>query len=246
MSSRTIDGSDRRVAILADLHIGRRDATDQFKADDEAFIEALEPIVAAVDRVFLLGDVLELQRGLFPFAHRYERDVITREHEALVDFLRGPKFLWFKGNHDTLLATTDGALEELTLDVGGKKALFLHGDRADWVVSEVPFVQGFGSWLGGIAERAGLRTAYSMLCSIDAALNGVHKDPSRCRLIARLLDYARSQNATRVFCGHIHSALAYQVDDLAIFRPGSSTDGTLRYIIIDRLTGETSHHQQRV
>ena len=246
MLSRVIDKSVRHIAILGDLHIGRRDATDQFKARDEAFIEALEPVVAAVDRVFLLGDILELQRGPIPFAHRYERRFVTEEHRVLIDYLRRPEFLWFSGNHDGLLTQSDGALRELVMDVGGENAVFLHGDRADWVVSEVPLVQGLGSWVGGMAERAGLRAAYGMLCSLDAALNGVHADPARCRLVARLLSYAREQDATRVFCGHIHATLDYQANGLSLCRPGSSTGGYLRYILLDRHTGETSFHRHRV
>ena len=54
-----------RLAALSDFHIGARAGMDEFRHDEQRFLERLARVVASHDRVVLVGDIYQTDHALF-------------------------------------------------------------------------------------------------------------------------------------------------------------------------------------
>ena len=232
--------------MLADLHIGRRHTGhfDEPRAE-ERLARALADLADEVDRVFLLGDVLELYYGLIPFTHRNEERVVARQHPPLLSLLRQPRFVWFVGNHDLRAGSLRRPLGELEIEAAGRRTLFLHGHRYDRGIHRVPRVAELGAWAGGMAARLGVRHAVRWLTALNGRINGVvPKTPlAETPYVRAAFAHARAVGVDTLVIGHIHHALDLRQDDVHLLNPGPSSAEGLAVLYYDLLTGA---HERRV
>jgi len=228
----------RRLAVVADLHLGRRDRADGFRTDEARFVRALLALADTVDRVVLLGDVLELTHGPVPFSLAREERLVSAARADLLALLTQPRFVWLRGNHDPVTARTHGAAHEWSLDVQGRRTLLLHGDRFDWFVQHTPGAGRLASWTGATATRLGSPWVYAWLAGLDGWFNGHDRDPARCAFVGRSLAYAQARGASTIVVGHDHHPRLGQAEGVTLVRPGSCREGRLRAARVDLVTGE--------
>jgi predicted phosphodiesterase len=236
----------RTIAVLADLHIGRR-RTGHFDdpSADEALAGVLSRLADEVDRVFLLGDVLELYYGLIPFSSRNEERVIARHHPLLVSLLSQPRFVWFVGNHDLRGGSLRRPLGELMIEAAGHRTLFLHGHRYDRGIHRVPRVAELGAWAGGMAARLGVRHAVRWLTELNGRFNGVMpKTPvAETPYVRAAFDHAHAEGADTLIIGHIHHTFDLRRGGVHMLNPGPSSAEGLAVLYYDLQTGD---HERRV
>jgi len=235
-----------RFALVSDLHLGRGRAAAGGPAADRALIAALEGLAGRVDRVLLVGDLFELHHGLLPLAFASEARVVPRYHPALVDLLSGPRFVRLVGNHDRALARLLGHHEDLRLDAGGRRLVVLHGHQLDLLHTHVPRLEATASWAADAIRRAGLPGAWSLALAVASRVNGMHVPPARAAFTRRLLNWARARGATWVAHGHDHEPLLLTRDGITLVRPGATSVRTLRYALLDVVSGQASLHTERL
>lgn len=239
-------GALSRFALVSDLHLGRGLVVGQRPGAGAALRDALEALARRVDRVLLVGDLFELHHGPLPLAFARELRCARRRHPALVTLLAGPRFVRLVGNHDRALARLSGHHEDLRLDVGGRRLVVLHGHQLDLLHTHAPRLEAAGSWAANALRSAGLPAAWSLAMGVASRLNGMHRPPATAAFTRRLLAWGRARGATWIAHGHDHEPLLLTRDGVTLVRPGATTATTLRYALLDVVSGEASLHAQRL
>lgn len=236
----------RTIALLSDLHLGRYDHPDGGRVDYLDLVARIEALAARVDLVVLVGDVLELQHGLVPFAFAHELAVVRRRHADLIQLLSRPGFVRLVGNHDSSLARLAGHHDDLRLDVGGRRLVALHGHQVDVLHRHVPWLESAGSWGAAMAVRAGFRDAWRLAAETAGRVNGMRGAGGEGAFTRRVLTWGRARGATWIVHGHEHAPLLLQRDGVTLIRPGATLGSRLRYALLDVVSGEASLHAERL
>lgn len=149
-----------QIAVLSDLHLGKKNRLDRFCRADEAedaLVRVLERLERAVDRVVLLGDVFETLRGGAPGPLESElKDAMEAYPRITKRILDDDRYRYVFGNHDIVAGRMLGAPEFRVEKDHGQTIAFFHGHQMDRLArGRAPFSR-LGVWLGGVLERAGL------------------------------------------------------------------------------------------
>jgi UDP-2,3-diacylglucosamine pyrophosphatase LpxH len=202
--------SGYRTLWLSDIHLGTKSA----RAED--LLHFLEE--TAADRIYLVGDVVDLQRmksrPLFADAHLR----VIAELISLAS--RGTDVIYIPGNHDHEFRAIAGRdicgipvlLEACHMTPCGKKLLVTHGDILDGRIRMGTNLEKFGA------------AAYFLVRQVDASLNGLRrllgqdyfplsalvKEKMRGaqeyiqRFETIAAEYADWRGYDGIICGHIH------------------------------------------
>jgi UDP-2,3-diacylglucosamine pyrophosphatase LpxH len=225
--------------ILSDLHLG-----SELSRAREA-LTLLQSV--RFKRLILLGDMfsdLNFRR-------------LTKEHWQFLGYIRklsNPKrkveVVWVEGNHDHGLSNMMSHLvgvpvyQQYVWEFDGIRHLAIHGHQFDRFVVNNAFLSRFGEW------------AFQHLQKLDS------KNKTFTRYLDRLntrwlrlsdkvsdgaLGYAKTGNASRVFCGHTHVALHRERDGIVYYNSGSWVDPRCTYITVDveGVVIHEYHHQSR-
>ncbi len=109
-----------RTLVVSDLHIGAGHGRSRL---DQHALSVLAPVVAAADRLVLLGDVVELRERPLADALAAASPVLSQLAAGLGT---GREVVYLFGNHDHQLRLQPGALTELeaVLAAGGARVRF--------------------------------------------------------------------------------------------------------------------------
>ncbi len=196
------------LVVLSDLHLG----TYGCQAEELlAYLKSIDPGV-----LILNGDILDcwqFKKGFFPGSHLEVIRQLTRFAA------RGKAVFYLTGNHDDILRRFSDLhlgqiqlLDQLILQVGGKKVLFFHGDAFDVSIRHARWL----AQLGG--------TTYEWLIRLNRLINALLFRMGRPRVsfsqrIKRSVkkavrfvsdfeqasvEYGHQQGCQVVVCGHIH------------------------------------------
>src|SRR4051812_40980122 len=119
-----------QLAVISDLHLGRRGPTDGFGHDDAEFLRFLTFLEGNFEQIVLLGDIWETLTGTLPGHAADELRAAQAAHPELARRFRRRKYRHVHGNHD-LVARDVGVPEEITLRADGVRLLFTHGHQGD-------------------------------------------------------------------------------------------------------------------
>ncbi len=97
-----------RTLVISDLHIGAGHGRDALT--DQAIVETLAAAIASVDRLVLLGDVIELRQGPLQDALAAASRVLP---ELVAGLGEGREVVMVFGNHDHQLQMNPEALSQL-------------------------------------------------------------------------------------------------------------------------------------
>lgn len=129
---RRIDGSEKFI-VFSDLHIGAKRRGDDFRANADLFLKALDEYYWPRGYTLILnGDIEELQKFNMPVIRRRWGKVF----ELLERFYSANRLIKIIGNHDLELSTgrynsiNSGLLEALRLEFEGQTIFLLHGHQA--------------------------------------------------------------------------------------------------------------------
>ena len=211
--------------ILSDLHLGAE--TSHAREATRVLRES------RFHRLILLGDIF----ADLNFAR------LTKDHWKFLGYIRklsNPKrnieVVWVEGNHDHGLTNIMSHLvgvrvyQRYAWQYSGLRHIAIHGHQFDgFQVNNVRL------------SRVGT-SLYLKLQKLD------FKSKPLVRLIDRLntrwlrmspkvsagaLQYARQQEADRIFCGHTHQAVHVEEDGIHYFNSGGWVDSRLTYLTVD-------------
>lgn len=204
-----------RVAIIADSHI------EGPGGEPEALLEQLEALPArGFDRLVLLGDILHLWIGL-PKVQTRGSELLRR---ALKQIRQEGVFVdYVEGNRDFFLEPllAQGAFDrlgvELTLEVGSRRCLFVHGDRVptgDW---------GYAGWrclaksgpVRWMVSALPARVAWSMAQGMERRLaksNFPHRDQIPEGRLRKFGEKQLRKGFDLVVLGHFHEERKWELE----------------------------------
>ena len=216
--------------IISDIHLG---------SDVSRSRDALKLLKSySFKRLVLNGDVFEdlnfkrLRKDDWKFLS-YIRKLSNPK--------RGVEVIWVAGNHDgiaQILTHLLGipVLDEYIWEFEGERYLAIHGHQFDKFLNENVVIS---------AIACGFYKFFQKIDSENQRVSRWMKRRSKTwlrvseKIAADAIDYARTKNATVVFCGHTHQAIEQTDGHIRYYNSGCWTDRPANYITVGSLTGVT-------
>jgi predicted phosphodiesterase len=227
-----------KIAVISDLHLGRRDGADLFGHDESAFARFLEFLETNFERIVLLGDIYETLTSRLPQRQALELRAARQAYRALVRRFTGPQYTYVHGNHDLIAGRVLGAPEEVVLEADGVRVLFTHGHRHDWVIRHARWLSESAVWAGGWLRRVGLSRMFHALDAIEERLRGAAIDPTACTFQRWALAQAERVSAEVVITGHTHHAMRVEHGARLFLNSGSCAQGQFSFLSVDTVSGD--------
>ena len=238
-----------QVAVLSDLHLGRRDKLDQFSRNPgaESHLELLlEYLEKHVDKIVLLGDIFETLRGRAYRAYEKELRLILRHYPVLAKkFTEHKKYLLFQGNHDLATSKVLNAYDTYSIKERDTKLLFFHGHQVDpWHMKKnlKRYTAELGCWLGGWMERLGMDVTHKgHLSSKYKSLNNLWKPEEWERAC---VDFGKQHGADIVITGHSHHPMKVEIEGVLFMNSGTRVAGRHDLLILDTFNHEYEMYKE--
>ena len=217
---------DVKTLWISDIHLG----TNEARAADLA--EFLDRVTA--ERIFLVGDIIDLERmqsrPQFPDTHR----LIVSKLIALAN--SRTEVIFIPGNHDYQFRDLAGRdicgisvhLESSHLTCSGKRLLITHGDILDGRIRKGTNLEKFGASayrmlmqldviVNRLRSRLG-RDYVSMSSQIKNRLSSANEYIRRFEEVAAR--YAEERGFDGIVCGHIHRPGIRDIDGILYANDG--------------------------
>lgn len=231
-----------QLAVISDLHLGRRGPTDGFGHDDAEFLRFLYFLEGNFEQIVLLGDIWETLTGTRLGQAKAELRAAQEAHPELTRRFRRRKYLHVHGNHDMVSHDADGVPEEITLRADGVRLLFTHGHQGDDLVAHRQQASEVGVWVGGWLRRLRLMPIYRIASSIDNWRGGVSPDSTRCTFQRAWMHRAERRDVDVMVTGHTHLATRAEHGARLYLNSGSCSEGNFSYLAIDTRRGDYTVH----
>jgi UDP-2,3-diacylglucosamine pyrophosphatase LpxH len=212
------------AVVISDLHLGSPNCQAKQLA---RFLENVRKGSVPTRRLILNGDVFD--------SIDFRR--LKKRHWAVLSELRKlsdeVEITWINGNHDGpaeivshLLGVT--CTDEIVVESGGKKILFLHGHRFDEFISRYPLLTWFADRVYNFLQRIDKSHYFAKLAKKRS------KTFLRCaaKIEADSLKYAAKKGCDAVCCGHTHVAGATTAGPVAYFNSGCWTEKPCHFLTV--------------
>lgn len=210
--------------VISDIHLGS--ANSQAKTLVR-FLEEVRRGERPTRRLVLNGDVFDSID--FRRLKKHHWNVLS-ELRKLSDEV---EITWINGNHDGPADVVSHLLgvevsEELVVESGGRRVLFLHGHRFDEFISRYPLFTRFADkcyqllqWLdrSHTVARMAKRRSKSFLRNTE-------------KIEAGAVRYAARLGCDAVCCGHTHHPRASEAGPVAYYNGGSWTEKPCHYLTL--------------
>lgn len=228
-----------RIAALSDFHIGARAHMDEFRHEEDAFLERLSRIEAAHDQVVLVGDIWQTEHDwrVGPRAEARQLALARRRVPRLARRL--DRYAYVHGNHDAVARTELGALPELTLSADGCTVLLIHGHQFDPVFGRAYAAARAATWVTGRLRRAGLRPLAHWFEGKDVAIKHAKFGHAEGPYAHGARSLMRTHGADVVVMGHTHVPHRHALPEGVVINTGSCSGGRFMYASIDTATRVT-------
>lgn len=231
-----------RIAVISDLHLGRRDAVDHFGHEDSMFLRFLRFLESNFERIVLLGDIYETLTARGLHGQRAELAAARAAHPELVQRFAQPQYHYVHGNHDLVVGELEGAPERLMLEADGVRMLFTHGHHHDWLIRHARWLSEASVWTGAWLRRWGMRRMFRRFIRMDERLRGAMADPSRCTFQRWALSQAHASQADIVVTGHTHLGLKVEHGERLFLNSGTCSEGRFSFLSLDTHAARYSLH----
>ncbi len=225
-----------QIAVISDLHLGRKDKLDQFNRNPGAeaqLYQLLDYLETHVDKIVLLGDIFETLRSKTLNKTKELKTILQYYPKFANKISNGGKYVLVKGNHDLVTGAVLGASEYLTIKENNKNILFFHGHQLDSVVADfwTKNFENVGVWLGGWLERMGIDiTKKANASSKFKSLNNLWK-VGGFEIAATAL--GKKLNADIIVTGHSHHPMKVEIENHLFLNSGTRVGGRQDMIILD-------------
>ncbi len=212
------------AVVISDIHLGSENCQAKYLVH---FLSSIRHGVLPARRLILNGDVFD--------SIDFRR--LKKQHWRILSSLRKLsdeiEIVWINGNHDGpaeiishLLGVT--CTDEIIVESGASKVLFLHGHRFDEFISRYPLI----TW---VADRV-----YNFLQRIDKshyfAKLAKRKSKTFLRCAQKIetdsIKYAARLGCDAVCCGHTHLPVASTAGTVGYFNSGCWTEKPCHYLTL--------------
>ena len=221
------------LAVISDLHLGSDDATDSFGHDEAEFLRFLTFLEGNFERIVLLGDIWETLTSRCPWVARRAIAQTRERHPEIARRFGRPSYTYIHGNHDLIAREMDGAPEQWSLDVDGKRFLFMHGHGHDQLIRRARHIVELGVCIGGWIRRAVGHGLYQHLDQLDQKRSAISASPETCSFQAWAVEQASRGNADVVVTGHTHVPTATEHGPRMFLNSGSCSRGRFTYLALE-------------
>lgn len=212
------------AVVISDIHLGSENCQAKYLAH---FLAGVRKGELRAKQLILNGDVFD--------SIDFRR--LKRRHWKILSEIRKlaaeMEVVWINGNHDGPAEIVSHLLgvrcaDEIVVQSGGRKIMFLHGHRFDEFISRYPFI----TW---VADRF-----YHALQRIDRSHTFAKFAKRRSKIFLRCvqkietdaLRYAAKRGCDAVCCGHTHSAVANTAGPVHYFNSGCWTEKPCHYLTV--------------
>lgn len=222
-----------RIAVISDLHLGNRDASDSFGHDDTEFLRFLDHLEHQYERVVLLGDIWET---LTPRSFGQTLEALAAAQAAHPELKRRFErrcYQYVHGNHDLILSRF-GAPLYVMVEAHGLRILMTHGHVFDWLTRRARWLSELGVFAGGWLRRLDCPRLYRSLDAWDQ--RRTNPDPSSAspdRFQRWAMAMATAHDADAIVTGHTHVSAVVQHGARLFINSGSCSEGRFSYVSID-------------
>jgi UDP-2,3-diacylglucosamine pyrophosphatase LpxH len=212
------------AVVISDIHLGSDNCQAKYLTH---FLASVRRGTMATRKLILNGDVFDSIDFRRLKKHHWG---ILSEIRKLSDEI---EVVWINGNHDGPSEIVSHLLgvkcaDEIVVESGEKKILFLHGHRFDEFISRYPFI----TWL---ADRI-----YNFLQRIDKshyfAKLAKRKSKTFLRCMQKIetdsVRYAAKEGCHAVCCGHTHHPVAKTTGPVHYFNSGCWTEKPCHYLTL--------------
>lgn len=207
---------------ISDLHLGS--TVCQSKAL-VTFLEGIRSGLTPTRRLILNGDVFD---GL-----DFRR--LKKSHWKVLGLLRlvseVVEVVWVVGNHDGEATAVSHLLgvevvEEVVVESGGRRVLFLHGHRFDRFIERHPVASRLADRIYRMLQRVGRTHALAKRVKRRSKIFLRSTEKVRGGAVGR----AAELGCDAVCCGHTHLPVAFPEDPLPYFNSGCWTESPSHYL----------------
>jgi len=225
-----------QIAVISDLHLGRKDKLDQFNRNPGAeaqLYQLLNYLETHVDKIVLLGDIFETLRGRTLNKTKELKAILQHYPQFANKVMNDDRYVLMKGNHDLASGKVLGANEYLTVKEDNKNILFFHGHQLDPIVADfwTKNFEELGVWLGGWLERMKIDiTKKGNISSKFKALNNLWK-VGGFEIAAAAM--GKKLKADIIVTGHSHHPMKVEIENHLFLNSGTRVCGRQDMIILD-------------
>ncbi len=212
------------AVVISDIHLGSDNCQAKYLVH---FLESVRRGPMAARRLILNGDVFD--------SIDFRR--LKKQHWRILSALRKLsdtiEITWINGNHDGpaeivshLLGVT--CTDEVVLESGGQRILFLHGHRFDEFISRYPILTWFADRIYNLLQRVDQSHYFAKLAKRKS------KTFLRCaqKIEADSIRYAARKGCDAVCCGHTHHPVANTTGAISYFNSGCWTEKPCHYLTV--------------
>lgn len=222
------------IAVISDLHLGSEEATDSFGHDDAEFLRFASFLERNFERIVLLGDIWETLAERCPWRARRGLLEARARHPEIAQRFTRPSYQYVHGNHDFVAAEVDGAPEHWSLDVDGKRLLFMHGHGYDRWIRRARHAVELGVWLRGWIRRAGWHSLYARLARLEQArFDTPVARRQDCRFQTWAMNVGAESRADIIVTGHTHLPRVASHGPRLYLNSGSCSRSQFTYLALD-------------
>lgn len=210
--------------VISDLHLGS--APCQARALVQ-FLDDVRDGALPTRRLILNGDVFD--------SIDFRR--LKKQHWKVLSLLRKlsdeVEIVWIVGNHDGDAETVSQLLgvevrDEVVVESGGRRVLFLHGHRFDAFIERYPWTSRAADFLYRLLQRVDR--------SHVIARTAKHSSKTFVRCVeqvrAEATAYAARRRCDAVCCGHTHQPAAEEGGGVAYYNSGAWTERPCHYLTL--------------
>lgn len=212
------------AVVISDIHLGSENCQAKYLVH---FLHSVRRGDLRARYLVLNGDVFDSIDFRRLKKHHWK---ILSELRKIADEM---EVVWINGNHDGPAEIVSHLLgvrcaDEMVVESGGRKILFLHGHRFDEFIARYPFI----SW---VADRL-----YNYLQKIDKSHTFAKfakrrsKTFLRCaqKIESEAVRYAAKKGCDVVCCGHTHLPVANESGPVHYFNSGCWTEKPCHYLTV--------------
>ena len=235
-----------QIAVLSDLHLGRKNALDQFYRNPDAehkLNSLLIRLEKSVDKIVLLGDIFETLRGKFPGQSSELKKILKSYPFIARRVMEDPRYFLIQGNHDLVTGKVLNARETLILKDGETSICFFHGHQVDpWYGSKLrTLVCNLGIWAGGRLEAAGMDITRGGNLKSKAKSKNNQWLPERFEELS--VKFANKMGCDVAVTGHSHHPMKVEYDNGLFLNSGTWVAGREELVLIDTSAGLYEVHK---
>lgn len=211
--------------VISDLHLG---STNCQAGRLVSFLERVRREELATRKLILNGDLFD--------SIDFRR--LNKHHWKVLSLLRKMsdtiEIVWINGNHDGSAEIVSHLLgvevrDEIVIDSGARRILFLHGHRFDEFIDTHPIATWFADRIYRVLQKIDRTHSFAKMAKKTS------KTFLRCtqKIEEKSVAYARELGCDAVCCGHTHFATANTENAVHYFNSGCWTETPCHYLTVN-------------